>query len=416
MKLARLAQVPEGQTRSPRYASSGHGRRPRSNRSAGALRACFASMSAMSAQSAIETTAEPASAEFGPAPSGTVLPREPCPSDSQGGLGSLGLATSVQPSRPLVVLICGDRHWKDGWLIQQTLAALGPVGVVVHGGCWGADRLGGWAARRLGIPVEVYPAEWDREGKAAGPHRNERMLAQGHPDLVLAFHDDLQNSRGTRDMLVRAVAVGIRTRIVSHACPEGTSSLAKAKLLSLAAAVEPRATQPVPTEALPAVAEVQAPPSRPRGPSGPRPRVKRDGSRTSLEARLVIPLEGEALPTRASRFTLADITSGLQDDSREADERQHTRQLADVRGRVKAARAALSAHPGAEEVLTRDWVKEARFYARFGITQAQFRHGVPADGVEAGPAAWEGLNSPLDWMSEVRAREAACLPDSDEWG
>ncbi len=154
--------------------------------------------------------------------------------------------------------------------------------------------------------------------------------------------------------------------------------------------------------------------SGPQGPREPLRHTKRDGSRTSLEARLVIPLEGEALSTKPSRFTLADITSGLQDDSREADERRQAARLADLRGRVKAARAALSAHPGAEQVLARDWVKEARFYARFGITQAQFRHGVPADAVEAGPSAWEGLDSPLDWLSEVRAREAAVLPGS-EW-
>jgi hypothetical protein len=44
---------------------------------------------------------------------------------------------------------------------------------------------------------------------------------------------------------------------------------------------------------------------------------------------------------------------------------------------VKAARAAILATPGAEEVLRRDWVKAARFYASFGITERLFRFGVP---------------------------------------
>jgi hypothetical protein len=67
----------------------------------------------------------------------------------------------------------------------------------------------------------------------------------------------------------------------------------------------------------------------------------------------------------------------LPDDPRKADERAAERRLRDLRGRVKAARAAISTTPGAEGVLQRDWVKAARFYARFGITEAQFRQGAP---------------------------------------
>jgi len=84
-------------------------------------------------------------------------------------------------------------------------------------------------------------------------------------------------------------------------------------------------------------------------------------------------MEQIATPTR--QFTLLEITSGLPDDSREADERAVARHLKDLRGRVKAARAAISATPGAEEVLRRDWMRSAGFYARFGITEAQFRRG-----------------------------------------
>ncbi len=52
--------------------------------------------------------------------------------------------------------------------------------------------------------------------------------------------------------------------------------------------------------------------------------------------------------------------------------------LRDRRGRVKAARAAISATPGAEEVLRQDWMKAVRFYVRFGITEGQFRQGIPS--------------------------------------
>jgi hypothetical protein len=107
------------------------------------------------------------------------------------------------------------------------------------------------------------------------------------------------------------------------------------------------------------------------GDSSPRPR---DGSRTHAEARTVYREDESA----SSRFSEWDITSGLPDDSREEDERQEGRRLRDLRGRVKLARAVVSSTPALAETLTNDWMKAVRFYARFGITQAQFRQGVPA--------------------------------------
>lgn len=60
-------------------------------------------------------------------------------------------------------------------------------------------------ARRSHVPVESYPADW-RRGKGAGPERNARMLAEGWPDLVVAF----PGGRGTADMVRRAKAAGVR--------------------------------------------------------------------------------------------------------------------------------------------------------------------------------------------------------------
>lgn len=50
-----------------------------------------------------------------------------------------------------------------------------------------------------------YPANWDRDGKAAGPIRNQQMLVEGKPDLVIAF----PGGRGTADMVRRAKAAGV---------------------------------------------------------------------------------------------------------------------------------------------------------------------------------------------------------------
>ena len=135
---------------------------------------------------------------------------------------------------------------------------------------------------------------------------------------------------------------------------------------------------------LPAIRGSDASP-KPVGPAGPdtrrfpSPRFG-DYSRTRFESRVASggPDEGEdaeeiATPTR--QFSLLEITSGLPDDSREADERREAGQLRDLRGRVKAARAVVSTTPGLAELLATDWQKAKRFYARYGIAEAQFRRG-----------------------------------------
>jgi len=122
----------------------------------------------------------------------------------------------------------------------------------------------------------------------------------------------------------------------------------------------------------------------PKGPIAPKPAGPcrpHDFTRTHMEARVAIPTETdpeEGFATPGRRFTLDEITSGLPDDSREEDEQAEACRLRDLRGRVKAARATVSRTPGLEELLIGDWRKAALFYARFEITESQFRDGVPA--------------------------------------
>ena len=133
-------------------------------------------------------------------------------------------------------------------------------------------------------------------------------------------------------------------------------------------------------------------PARPIG-RFPSPRFG-DYSRTRFESRVAFggpgeDAEDEQIATLTRQFILLEITSGLPDDSREADEKQEWRRLRDLRGRVKAARAVESTTPGMAETLTGDWRKAARFYAKFSITETLFRHGVrgaPVDEVDNLPA------------------------------
>ena len=113
------------------------------------------------------------------------------------------------------VLVCGDRNWEDAQTIRRDLLGFPTGTVIIQGGCRGADRLARRVAEELGLQVEEYPADWRRYGRGAGPVRNQRMLKEGGPDLVLAFHPDLTESKGTKDMVGRARKAGIEVRVLS---------------------------------------------------------------------------------------------------------------------------------------------------------------------------------------------------------
>lgn len=111
------------------------------------------------------------------------------------------------------VLVCGDRNWLDKDTIKTYLIQLKPE-VVIEGECKGADLLAKECAIELGIIVESYPANWQEYGKAAGMVRNKEMIIKGKPDLVVAFHNNIDNSKGTKDMLAQAAKYKIPTILI----------------------------------------------------------------------------------------------------------------------------------------------------------------------------------------------------------
>mgnify|MGYP001067196822 CR=1 FL=1 len=114
----------------------------------------------------------------------------------------------------MIVLICGDRNWTDRKAIEDFINTLPRGSVIVEGDCRGADRIAGAIGEAKGFHVYKFQANWSRYGKAAGPIRNEKMIVYGKPDLVVAFHNDLSKSRGTRDMINRAKRHGIPYQVI----------------------------------------------------------------------------------------------------------------------------------------------------------------------------------------------------------
>jgi hypothetical protein len=116
--------------------------------------------------------------------------------------------------------------------------------------------------------------------------------------------------------------------------------------------------------------------------------------------------DAEEIATPTRRFSLFEITSGLPDDSREADERAAERRLRELRARVKAARAVVAIAPGLAETLARDSRRAARFYARFGVTEKAFRNGVSAadmPGEDLADAIGEALNTLSEAAEHLQA-------------
>jgi hypothetical protein len=69
----------------------------------------------------------------------------------------------------------------------------------------GVDALALRWARVKGVSSIVYPADWKKHGKAAGPIRNAEMVSDG--DLLIAFWDGF--SRGTKNTIDLARQKGI---------------------------------------------------------------------------------------------------------------------------------------------------------------------------------------------------------------
>ena len=105
--------------------------------------------------------------------------------------------------------MCGGRKYGDRTTLFRTLDEISPT-EVVHGGASGADRIAGYWAELRGVPCTVYPAEWGRYGRKAGPIRNLHMLKDSQPDMVVAF----PGGRGTAHMIATARSHGVPVKVV----------------------------------------------------------------------------------------------------------------------------------------------------------------------------------------------------------
>lgn len=123
------------------------------------------------------------------------------------------------------LLVCGSRDFADSDVVSDFLSGVawrvrssnGTL-TLMQGGAKGADALADeWASYESGYDTErlQFDADWSRYGKLAGPLRNQRMLDEGKPDLVVAFvNKPLDESKGTKHMVGLARTAGVKTIVV----------------------------------------------------------------------------------------------------------------------------------------------------------------------------------------------------------
>jgi hypothetical protein len=102
--------------------------------------------------------------------------------------------------------------------ILKELSAENADKITILSGCAkGADTLGEkWFNEHRAFPsnwhLNLYPADWDKHGKAAGPIRNEEMA--NNADMCVVFWD--AKSKGSAHMIKVALKKGLLVKVVYY--------------------------------------------------------------------------------------------------------------------------------------------------------------------------------------------------------
>ncbi len=117
------------------------------------------------------------------------------------------------------VVVCGGKDFADMDLCFRTLDELLPKDSeveIISGRAKGADTFGEEYARSHSMELAVFPAEWSKYGRAAGPIRNRQMIeyAQQEDALVIAFWNG--QSCGTRNTIDFARKAGVEVCVIRY--------------------------------------------------------------------------------------------------------------------------------------------------------------------------------------------------------
>lgn len=88
------------------------------------------------------------------------------------------------------VAVIGSRGFTNYNLLSDVLTKFSneqKLTTIISGGAQGADKLAEVYAKTNNIPIIIYPADWAKHGRAAGPIRNKQLVNDA--DYIIAFWD-----------------------------------------------------------------------------------------------------------------------------------------------------------------------------------------------------------------------------------
>ncbi len=108
-----------------------------------------------------------------------------------------------------VAIVTGGRDYANRKAVKRALDSIAPT-LLVHGGAKGADALACHWAQETCTPYLCVPADWEKDGKAAGMKRNKKMIrgvqAKADAIMLVAF----PGGRGTEHATKTAQGLGIQ--------------------------------------------------------------------------------------------------------------------------------------------------------------------------------------------------------------
>jgi len=110
-------------------------------------------------------------------------------------------------------IVAGGRDFTDFNFLSTILdKKANSITEIVCGGAKGADAMGKKWAELRNVPVKMFPADWKRYGRGAGPKRNTEMA--NYAEQLIAFWDG--ESKGTKHMINQAKKLGLEVQIINY--------------------------------------------------------------------------------------------------------------------------------------------------------------------------------------------------------
>lgn len=115
------------------------------------------------------------------------------------------------------IIIAGGRDFNDYDLLKKEASRfLNTLDIdsgleIVSGGAKGVDAMGERFAQENDFAVKLFPADWSKYGRSAGPKRNKQMAE--YATHLIAFWNG--ESKGTKSMITLAKKNDLNVTVIS---------------------------------------------------------------------------------------------------------------------------------------------------------------------------------------------------------